>query len=392
LTYGYNDILVIPQDLQDFAWSAPMRDLAAKVGLSDVGLKKILKGHGAVTPPQGYWNKVLAGKPVPRCPRVPPRGPGETGRARVDARFAAVLPAVEPISSSGPFASAAVPEDLDELYERERKALGRVALQRTLERLHPGLAQLSKQEERRRAKFGASGWSWDAPRLDGALDQRRLRILNALFLALARRGQRGGAHDRDGEIDAAALVGDTRVDIEIAVAGKHRTVREYGRDVPARDLPASTPLRLVVGGSRDRPTGEGQWQDDANGKLEAKLTEVAARVVVAGEALFRRGLKDAEEREAQWRRWQEQQRREELERRNAERLKQLRASGDLLRQADDLRALLARVRGAVVAGALDVDPAALTQWEAWASAEADRLDPVLSGQVLAHLVSRRGDS
>jgi len=31
-----------------------MRDLAAKVGLSDVALKKILKSHGIVTPPQGY--------------------------------------------------------------------------------------------------------------------------------------------------------------------------------------------------------------------------------------------------------------------------------------------------------------------------------------------------
>ncbi len=38
--YGYNDLPVLPQDLQDFAWLAPMRDLAPKVGLSDVGLKK----------------------------------------------------------------------------------------------------------------------------------------------------------------------------------------------------------------------------------------------------------------------------------------------------------------------------------------------------------------
>lgn len=63
--YARTEVLVLPQDLQDFAWSAPMRDLAAKVGLSDVGLKKLLKANGVVTPPQGYWNRVHAGKPVP---------------------------------------------------------------------------------------------------------------------------------------------------------------------------------------------------------------------------------------------------------------------------------------------------------------------------------------
>ena len=30
----------------EFAWSAPMRDLAARVGISDVGLKKLLHAQG----------------------------------------------------------------------------------------------------------------------------------------------------------------------------------------------------------------------------------------------------------------------------------------------------------------------------------------------------------
>ena len=37
--------------LYEFAWSAPMRDLAAKVGMSDVGLKKLLSNHGVPAPP-----------------------------------------------------------------------------------------------------------------------------------------------------------------------------------------------------------------------------------------------------------------------------------------------------------------------------------------------------
>jgi hypothetical protein len=384
--YSSNDVLVLPQDLQDFAWSAPMRDLAAKIGLSDVGLKKLLKSQGVITPPQGHWNRVHAGKPVAKSPKLPARRPGETGRIHVDHRFAPVLTAVDPLPSSGPFRSAAVPEDLDKLYDQELKAIGRVAVPRKLERFHYGLAQIFRQEERRRAKFAASNWSWDAPKFDGPLDQRRFRILNAIFMALSRRGHGGRASERDGRIDATAIVGDMGVDLDIAIAGKHRTVREYGRDVPARDLPASTALMLMIDGQRGR-AGEMTWQDHAAGKLESKLTEITARIIVAGEARFRRALKESEEREEQYRRWQEQRRREEIERRNAERLKHLRYSGELLRQAEDLRALIGRVRDAAVAGSVAVDRGRLEEWERWASAEADRLDPIHSGQIMNHLAS-----
>lgn len=47
--------------LTAFAWSAPMRDLGSRIGLSDVGLRKSLKTDGIVTPPQGHWNRVHAG-------------------------------------------------------------------------------------------------------------------------------------------------------------------------------------------------------------------------------------------------------------------------------------------------------------------------------------------
>jgi hypothetical protein len=384
--YGYHskDMLVLPQDLQDFAWSAPMRDLAATIGLSDVGLKKLLKAHGVITPPQGHWNRAYAGKPVPKCPTVPPRRPGETGRIRVDQRFAQVLTAVEAIPSEGPFASAAVPEDLDELYAQELRAIGWVGVPRTLDPSHPGLRSVLLKEERRRQKFAASGWRWDAPRFDGPVDRRRLRIFNALFLALARRGHGGALDDRDEELSATAVIGSTAVDIELDVTA----FPSVDRGATARDrsdLPSGTPLRLsleAVGREKAKV-----WEDDASGRLESKLADIAASAIVAGEELFRRRVKDAEEREEQFRRWREKQRLEEIARRNAERLAHLRESGELLRQAEDLRALIARVRDAVGAGDAEVDRKRLEEWERWALAEADRLDPILSGQIKTHLVA-----
>jgi hypothetical protein len=55
-------------------WSAPMRTVAADLGLSDVGPKKAAEKAGIPTPPQGHWNRVAAGKTVDPKPVIPPRG------------------------------------------------------------------------------------------------------------------------------------------------------------------------------------------------------------------------------------------------------------------------------------------------------------------------------
>ena len=78
-----------------------MRDAAAEIGISDVGLKKVCDRHRVPVPPQGYWNKVHAGqKPAKalfreisdlRLERVEISGssynpPPEVKKALVDAR------------------------------------------------------------------------------------------------------------------------------------------------------------------------------------------------------------------------------------------------------------------------------------------------------------------
>lgn len=59
------------QELYDLVWSTPMRALAPKFGLSDVGLAKICKKNNIPRPPVGYWAKVEHGKKV-RRPKLPP--------------------------------------------------------------------------------------------------------------------------------------------------------------------------------------------------------------------------------------------------------------------------------------------------------------------------------
>ncbi len=76
--YGSNDILVTPKQLYDLVWWKPMRDIAAEVGLSDVGLAKFFRSRGIPVPPRGWWAKKAVGK-ASRPPQPPARGPGERG-------------------------------------------------------------------------------------------------------------------------------------------------------------------------------------------------------------------------------------------------------------------------------------------------------------------------
>ncbi|GAA0637775.1 hypothetical protein GCM10009424_10180 [Sphingomonas ursincola] len=59
-------------------------------------------------------------------------------------------------------------------------------------------------------------------------------------------------------------------------------------------------------------------------------------------------------------------------------------SGELLRQSQDLRALIARVKRELEHRG-DIGKQRLSDWEEWALAEADKLDPVLSGQTMSRL-------
>jgi hypothetical protein len=361
-----------------------MRELAAQVGLSDVGLKKLLGRYGIRPPPQGYWNKVRAGKPVPSRPSAPPRRPGELGRLRVDSRFAKFVTPATPLPSEGPFASALVPENLDVLYSQELKAIGRASVPKTLDAPHKGLVQLLEQEKRRREKAADRDWHWDQPKFDTPVGKRRLKILNGLFLTLSKRSHGADAFERDGEIHARAIIGNTSLGLEITIAGKHRTIRQHGYIRPAPDLPASTPLVFRIRPRFDRESGEA-WQDDADGKLEAKIAPIAAAIIVAGEARFRKGLREAEERAEHQRLEQEKRHQERLAELDRQRLQHLYASGELLRQAEEIRGLVGRVRRAIIEGSLEIDAATLSSWERWALAEADRIDPIRSGQVMTHL-------
>jgi hypothetical protein len=370
---------VLIDDLIAFAWSTPMRDLAKKVDLSDVGLKKLLKGYGVPTPPQGHWNRVHAGRPVQSPPKALPRGPGESGRISIDGRLAGHISEAPPFPVEGPFVSARVPEDLAELREQERKAIGKVAAPRRLaDERHPGLRDILRAEEKRRIA------AYDMPKFAEPFYQRQLRLLCGLSRALERRGHSGRVEDSNGQLRARVLIGDAWLRLSIEVKGKHAKEVLSGYHRPAPSLPVSTPLRLSLG-DRLRVELPRCWEDRDDARLEAQLADIAADLIVAGEATFRQSLVEEQERLAEERRRQEEARRKRLAELEAKRLEDLKRSGELLREAENIRALVINVKAAALAGTREIAPDELAQWEEWALDYADRIDPVVSGQVMAHI-------
>lgn len=86
-----------------------------------------------------------------------------------------------PFPVEGPFASEFVLEDLAELRAREIAALGKVTVPRGIHPSNPGLGEILGKEQKRREKALASTFSWQKPYFDGPFDQRRLRLLAALY-------------------------------------------------------------------------------------------------------------------------------------------------------------------------------------------------------------------
>lgn len=377
--------LALPEAVIAFAWSAPMRDLATTIGICDVGLKKLFKAHGIATPPQGHWNRVHAGRPVTTPPKPPARRPGGSGRVLLDPRFRGYVPEAASMPEKGPFASRLIPEDFGELRALELKAIGKAAAPRDLSRPPNGMAKLLRKEMERRGKAAASRWSSDEAHFDTPLAQRQLRLFAGLLAALAKRDHPGEVWEDTHTLRARCKIGDETIGLRFEVIGKHRTEWIYGQQRPARDLPAKTPLRVVLDRTFRVPLTVA-WTDSDSQPLEKHIAEIAADVIVAGEASFRQGLTEARERDEAHKRWEEERRLARLGELEKKRLSDLRASGELLREAEEIRALVVKVESAV----LREDSAELTseqvlRWKSWALAHADSIDPVRSGQVLTHL-------
>ncbi|MET4634911.1 hypothetical protein [Kaistia defluvii] len=155
-------------------WQSPMIELAARLEVSGTNLKKICVNADIPVPPQGYWNKLAAGKPVPTRP---PLGPSRRGIER--AQYPGPRPQEENLLTQA---------DRDEVTA----SVSSVAVPKSLKSPHPLIARLLDNVGFRLKHVGmiSNGAMREALQIAEltATDERRLRILDTLFKELAPRG------------------------------------------------------------------------------------------------------------------------------------------------------------------------------------------------------------
>jgi hypothetical protein len=366
---------VTRRTLYEAIWTDPMSLVAKHHGVSDVALAKLCHRAEIPIPPRGYWAKRAAGKSPPQ-PSLPPRGigkrdelaPGKSRyyweRSHSDAEIVAMD--VPPVPT--------FEETVDAVRERAQRLVGYVSRPRIV--THPAVLKLLEADEVRRDKQAKHSYTWDAPLFVSRIEQRRLRFINALFVALTRCGCKCSTCGKEAR-DLYFGVGDQNLSLRFENTDAEEV--RYGMAVPP--IPEGANLSLKHQHWKTPENLRLSWADTKEHKVEEDLTEVAVQVLVAGEWLYRSQLerhrnyiierkREIEKELRQQQRAAERAERERLARIAKAKRDKLIADATAWREANDIRAFVA-----AVSPSPGTDPA----WSKWALEEADRLDPTLGG-------------
>lgn len=375
------------KELYELVWSEPIKNVAPRFAISDVALSKICRKHDIPRPPRGYWAKLTAGKPVTQVP-LPKRRLGMPRAIDLNRRhqWHSALPD-DPATIEIP-PTLEFSEPLENLVGRVRKMVGKVTVPRDLSQAHHQVRKLlDRDDERREAQHKQKHHSsFDNLLFDSPFERRRLRLLNAIFIGLGRNGVRTSIRGKDPDQFEFA-VGEQNLSFTL----DHPGIRRYGsRWGDEAERPSSLSMHLEIKSWRSLDGLQLIWKDEPGEKLERQLCGVVVTMIVAGELQYRFGeiakrehliehkayLIEKAKREAE-----EERKRLAEERRQREqaRIDRLLGQAAAFQTAETIRAFVSAAQAAdsrLGKPAADCD---LQAWAAWALAEADRIDPVLSG-------------
>lgn len=376
------------QQLYELVWSGPITTLAKSLTISDVGLAKACRRGDIPLPPRGYWAKLNAGKRVIRPP-LPPRAPGASDHIAVGQdRPKVFLPhgddehEVEDLPPQPPVYD----ETLEALEERIRHTLpAKFRFVRALDEAHPQIARLLREDDARREAMTKNRYTFDKPRFESRFEQRRLAFLSNLFLLLARLDVHGSVGGREAR-ELSAHVGCQRVALKVETLTSLRPRKRAVHDAKGEPMAIEVEVTRWQHGEAEEQLF---WSDGEDGKLESRLREIGAAIVLAGERQYRKGRQFFYERDAcshQARLDKARQAREEAERQAREarllaerdRVTRLLGQVSARQQAQQIRAYVDEVLAspdAMAGRAFDGDRDA---WAGWARAVANGLDPLAS--------------
>jgi hypothetical protein len=270
---------------------------------------------------------------------------------------------------------------------RIAETVGHVTVPHKVQNWHHAIDRLLKDDEKRREKQLTDRYamSWNSPLFDTPFQRRRLRILNSLFFATARMNAKSSIYGREAR---EGIISFSQQHVYITL---DRSMQSSRRGQVSSPQPDSNDAKLSLS-ICSGPNSEAKlatWQDDDGGKLETRMTEIAIQIILTAEIQYRENAA----RRHQWRierkaelEGQERQRKLAAEREQRERQRRIEQAriDRLLRdaaafqKAREIRHYVEAIRLAQPCHE-SASSEAVEQWSNWALAQADRIDPAMSG-------------
>lgn len=381
------------QQIYDLVWSEPMYQLAKRYDISNRGLAKACAKSDIPVPERGYWNRLQAGQKVTKR-ALPARGLGMSDDVVIGgSNYGHYDWESDSEILNNPLPLPPEFEDsMDGIRIRVEKLIGKTAFVKTLDKPHRLIAKLlEKDAERRKAKLESHYWySWDGPFFDSPFEQRRLKILNALFTRLEQCGMKpsvGGKQARE----LSVAIGNQNVFFTLDSTNFSKQLEKERQGYSFEERGHKDPMRLALESWHQSRADAKSWQDDENGKIEKFYRDIVIEIIVKGEKYYRDSQiqhhkwlverkADLEEKERK-RLIEEERRRIERKRKyEQDCIDQLLDQANSFRQANEIRAYVEMVKQAYDMVENPMSRQEFGEWVQWALAQADRIDPVKSGQ------------
>ena len=364
------------EQLYDQVWSEPLRSLAKRYGLSDVGLAKTCRRFGIPLPGRGYWAKKTAGHDVKRLslPAWPQHGPA--GRPTINLEPHRSKPTITP----GPV--------IDQTAF-EADSANQVMVSQSLRSPHPLVRSAAVRLRASTIRNGEYLYGGREPYLDIQVTQdtlsRALRIMDALLKACERRGWKTSLGSGDDRKTYALVLGQ-RVPFGIRerlrkVRNEPGSPRRSGMDLYLSYSPEfvavpSGQLSLVVRESWGHSIRK-RWDESEQCPLEGRLNEFLVGLVSHAaeqqELERQRAEHERKRKEDEAQRLAVQRRREEVAAR-IRRLEQQAVDWSKSRQLTEYLVALTNEASEQPGGI--VQGSSFAEWLGWAMNHAARLNPI----------------
>jgi hypothetical protein len=381
-----NDRFWSRDQLYEEVWATPMRTIARKYGISDVGLAKICRKLMIPLPGRGHWAKQEAGHKVTREP----------------------LPAIkEPIRILKPEPRQERPRLQDFATEQERvqvEKVERASAELVLKRgslSHPLIVQaraaLGRATADQRNILETKEQCLDV-RVSKASIDRALRIMAGLISAIEGEGFSVAVGAGHREATVATIHGQKitfglvekvdRIEVEVAPRGSvlERVLTFHGKAVK---FEPSGKLSIEIWQPWDADPK--RWRDRKSARIEEMLPEAVAgfiRIALAEKAEYEK--RQAVERDNR-RRAEERARLEQAIKAERSRVRALRHAAANWFRAEQMRSFISAAREGASRDGQKIEPGTpFGDWLAWAGQQADRLDPLMESP--ASVIDRIDDA